>query len=457
VLTAHDIRKSFGAVTALDGVSIEASPGRIIGLLGPNGAGKTTLMRIILGITAPDAGEVRFDGRPFMSSDKERIGYLPEERGLYRKQTVEEVLLYLATLKGADPVVASREALRWLEYFGLADRRQDKVDTLSKGMAQKVQFVAAVVHDPDLVLFDEPFSGVDPVATDAMRAAILRLAEEGKTVLFSSHLMEQAERICHDVVIADQGRALAAGPLAAVTGRHGTHSIELEFEFDGDGAFFDTSPLVARVSRSARHLEIEPAPEVEPAADSASGTAPRPGRRPLRGEGAVAARGVRPPPRWARSHAGAERMKKFLLIARKELKMTAGNRGFTIVTLLGPFLIAAIGVLPALLIGNLDSADDLPQRRLAIVAEAGLTESLRAPLRAAQIEVVAGLDVAVAAVALSAGDVDGWIRIPSLDADEIELVASRAPDLRLIGTLESVIGAEIIRRRMLSGLASMPS
>ena len=202
------------------------------------------------------------DGRALMPSDKERLGYLPEERGLYRGQTVEEVLQYLAALKGMAPAAAADSALRWLEYFGLAERRADKVDALSKGMAQKVQVAAAVVHDPQVVLFDEPFSGVDPVATDDMRKAIQRLAAEGKIVLFSSHLMDQAERICHGVVIVDDGKVIATGPLSEVTGQYGRRTLEMEF--DGDLGFLERSALVARATRSARHVEVEPAADATP-------------------------------------------------------------------------------------------------------------------------------------------------------------------------------------------------
>ncbi len=254
MLEASSVSKRFGEVVALDQVSVSAAPGRIVGLLAPNGAGKTTLIRVVLGIIRADGGEVSLVGRPLVPADKERLGYLAEARGLYRTQTVERVLQYFALLKGMVPAAAAESALGWLEYFGLAERRGDKVDTLSKGMAQKVQFAATVVHDPQVVLFDEPFSGVDPVATDDMRAAIQRLAEQGKSVLFSSHLMDQAERICHDVVVVDNGRVLAAGPLAEVTGQYGRRSLEMEF--DGDAAFLERSPLAARAARSARHVEV---------------------------------------------------------------------------------------------------------------------------------------------------------------------------------------------------------
>ena len=428
MLEASSVSKRFGEVVALDQVSVSAAPGRILGLLGPNGAGKTTLIRVVLGIIRADGGEVSLDGRPLVPADKERLGYLAEARGLYRTQTVERVLQYFALLKGMAPAAAAESALGWLEYFGLAERRGDKVDTLSKGMAQKVQFAATVVHDPQVVLFDEPFSGVDPVATDDMRAAIQRLAEQGKSVLFSSHLMDQAECICHDVFVVDNGRVLAAGPLAEVTGQYGRRSLEMEF--DGDSRL----PRAVAAGGTCRSLG--------------------PSRRgdPFRGQVPVSARGVRATGRRRR---GVTRpnLRKLALIARKELKATAGNRSFTVVTLLGPFLIAAIGVLPALLVGDLDSGDDAAERRLAIVAgpairDLRLAETLAAPLAAARIQVRGLATEALAGEALTAGEVDAWLSIGDLEATTLDMVSEESPDLRFVRTVEAIVGAEIVRGRM---------
>ena len=231
-------------------------------MLGPNGAGKSTIIRMIMNILAPDSGQVLFDGRPLGEADKERIGYLPEERGLYQRQTVREVLTYLAALKGV-PAARSAAAIgAWLERFELADWRDRRVEQLSKGMAQKVQFIAAVVHDPAIVFFDEPFAGIDPVATDVLRAALMELAGAGKTVLFSTHLMEQAERICERVHIIDRGRTVIDGRLSEVKDRFGTGSIQVEV--DGDTGFLRGDPLVAGLTGYPNYVEIEPAEGVSP-------------------------------------------------------------------------------------------------------------------------------------------------------------------------------------------------
>ena len=200
----------------MDDVSFRAQPGEIFGLLGPNGAGKTTTIRMIMNLLTPDSGEVLFDGRPVEERDKNRIGFLPEERGLYRRQTVAEVLTYLAALKGVPKSQSAATIRSWLTRFDLADWHDQRVDRLSKGMAQKVQFIAAVVHDPEIIFFDEPFAGIDPVAIDILRAALVELARTGKTVLFSTHMMEQAERICERVHIIDQARTVLDGRLSEI-------------------------------------------------------------------------------------------------------------------------------------------------------------------------------------------------------------------------------------------------
>ena len=262
MIEVREVVKRYGDHLAVDGVSFRAQPGEIFGLLGPNGAGKSTIIRMIMNILAPDSGQVRFDGRPLTEADKERIGYLPEERGLYQRQTVREVLTYLAALKGV-PAARSAAAIgAWLERFELADWRDRRVEQLSKGMAQKVQFIAAVVHDPEIVFFDEPFAGIDPVATDVLRAALMELAGAGKTVLFSTHLMEQAERICERVHIIDRGRTVIDGRLSEVKDRFGAGSIQVEV--DGDTGFLRADPLVAGLTGYPNYVEIEPAEGVAP-------------------------------------------------------------------------------------------------------------------------------------------------------------------------------------------------
>jgi ABC-2 type transport system ATP-binding protein len=248
-IDVRGIRKLFGELAAVDGISFKAGEGRIFGLLGPNGAGKTTTIRIIMNILAPDEGSVLFDGRPIGRKDKDRIGYLPEERGLYRKMTVCDLLLYLASLKGASRAFCQPRIERWLERFELSDWKKRKVEELSKGMAQKVQFIATVLHEPQLVFLDEPFAGLDPVATEVLREAVLELARGGTTVLLSTHIMEQAERMCHELLIIDHGREVLSGTLERIKAAYGRGSVVVEF--DGD-------PQIIRRHRSVTDLIVYP-------------------------------------------------------------------------------------------------------------------------------------------------------------------------------------------------------
>ena len=194
-LQVLEIKKRYGSVQAVDGISLTASPGKIYGLLGPNGAGKTTTIRMIMNIIAPDEGQILFDGKPIRPGDKNRIGYLPEERGLYRRMVVNELLQYFASLKGGRRGYIQDRIDGWLERFDLSEWKMRKVEELSKGMSQKVQFIVSVLHDPDILVLDEPFAGLDPVSTEALRKAVLDLGKQGKTILFSTHIMEQAERM----------------------------------------------------------------------------------------------------------------------------------------------------------------------------------------------------------------------------------------------------------------------
>ena len=262
MVEVRDVLKRYGDHVAVGGVTFRAHAGEVFGLLGPNGAGKTTVIRMIMNILVPDAGRVLFDGRPIGIADQERIGYLPEERGLYPRQTVKKVLTYLASLKGVPPARSDAAIRSWLDRFELSDWADRRVEQLSKGMAQKVQFIAAVVHDPQILFFDEPFAGIDPVATDVLRAALVELAQAGKTVLFSTHLMEHAERICERIHILNHGRTVVDGRLAEVKDRFGTNSIQIEV--DGDAGFLRNHPLVADLIAYPNHVEIRPADGAAP-------------------------------------------------------------------------------------------------------------------------------------------------------------------------------------------------
>ena len=209
--------KRYAAHTALDGVSLGVRPGRIFGLLGPNGAGKTTLIRIINRITMPDEGEVLFDGHPIREEDVLRIGYLPEERGLYKKMKVGEQAVYLARLKGLDKATAVERLTEWFEKFEIMPWWNKKLEELSKGMQQKVQFVTTVLHRPDLLILDEPFSGFDPVNAELLKREILALKDAGHTIIFSTHNMNSVEEVCDDIALIDHSRVVLR-MLAAVDG-----------------------------------------------------------------------------------------------------------------------------------------------------------------------------------------------------------------------------------------------
>jgi ABC-2 type transport system ATP-binding protein len=213
VLEFDSAEKRFGQVAALAGCSFAARPGRLTGFLGPNGAGKTTAMRTVFGLVELDAGAVRWRGAPITADDRLRFGYMPEERGLYPRMRVREQLLYLGELCGGTSHDVGRIADRWLERLGLADRAADRLDTLSHGNQQRVQLIAALVNEPDLLVLDEPFSGLDPIAMGAMADLLAELAAAGATVLFSSHQLDLVEDLCEDVVIIDHGRIVLAGEL----------------------------------------------------------------------------------------------------------------------------------------------------------------------------------------------------------------------------------------------------
>jgi ABC-2 type transport system ATP-binding protein len=226
-LELRNLRKSFRDVRAVDGVSLAVPPGKIFGLLGPNGAGKTTTIRMIMDILAPDAGEVLIFGRHRRREDLERIGYLPEERGLYRKMGVLDHLAFLGELHGLRRRDALARAGRWLERLGLADWGKRKVEELSKGMAQKVQIAGTVLHEPELVILDEPFSGLDPINQGLFKDLLADYKRDGKTVVFSTHVMEQAERLCDEICLISRGRTVLAGELAAIKHERGANFYRL--------------------------------------------------------------------------------------------------------------------------------------------------------------------------------------------------------------------------------------
>ncbi len=227
LIQCKDVCKSFGEKVALDHVSVDIPKGKIFGLLGPNGAGKTTLIRIINRITIPNGGEVLFDGRPITQDDVEKIGYLPEERGLYRKMKVGEQALYFAQLKGMSSREAAKELKKWFVRFGIESWWNKKVEELSKGMAQKVQFITTVVHKPSLLILDEPFSGFDPVNAQLIREEILRLKDEGATIILSTHNMESVEELCDNIALINKSHVVITGGVDEIRRKYGNNNVEL--------------------------------------------------------------------------------------------------------------------------------------------------------------------------------------------------------------------------------------
>ena len=233
-LELRDVRKSYGKFVAVDGVSLQVPDGSIFGLLGPNGAGKTSTIRMIMDITAPDAGEIHFFGHPRSSEDLRRVGYLPEERGLYRKMGVAEHLLFLGEIRGLKHKEMAPRIEKWLDRVGLSQWRKAKIEELSKGMQQKVQLIGTVLHEPDLLLLDEPFSGLDPLNQELFKELLVEYRRQGKSVILSTHGMELAERMCDHIGLISRGRVVLTGELGAIKRRLGGNTFRLVAEGDLD-------------------------------------------------------------------------------------------------------------------------------------------------------------------------------------------------------------------------------
>ena len=235
-IEVNDVCKKYGNHVALSHVNLKVPDGSIYGLLGPNGAGKTSLIRIINRITHADSGEVLMHGRPMTDEDIRHIGYLPEERGLYKKMKVQDEIVYLARLRGLTKHDAMQRMGEWLERFDLGNWRDKKVEQLSKGMAQKVQFIATVIHRPPLLIFDEPFSGFDPVNTEQLTREILRLRDEGAAILFSTHNMSSVEEVCQEISLINHSEVVLQGRVDEIRHKYRTHQFRVQLE---DGQEFD--------------------------------------------------------------------------------------------------------------------------------------------------------------------------------------------------------------------------
>jgi len=253
-LELDHVTKAFDEFVAVDNLSFNISEGEIFGLLGPNGAGKTSTIRMMIGITVPDSGAVRIFGAPLSRDLLNRVGYLPEERGLYKKMKIMENLVFLARLKGISVAEANLRAQRWLERLELGEWSNAKIEELSKGMQQKVQFIAAVMHEPEFMILDEPFSGLDPASSLVLKDALLELKKQGKTILFSTHRMDTLERLCDSICLIDHGRSVLLGNLREIKASYGRSSIQIDYE--GELPLLGDRSLVAGSNDFGNYVEL---------------------------------------------------------------------------------------------------------------------------------------------------------------------------------------------------------
>lgn len=253
-LELDNVCKSFGPVRAVDGLSIRVPQGSVYGFLGPNGAGKTTTLRMVMDIIRPDRGDVRLLDRRGSTLPRQCVGYMPEERGLYRKMTVTRVLSYFGTLKGLAADDLKLRVPQWLERLSLTEHAGKKVEELSRGLHQKLQFAVTVINDPQLLILDEPFAGLDPVNQDILREIITGMRREGKTVLFSTHIMHEAEQLCDFLVLINRGKVVVDGSLATIRAGHQSNAVLIELE--GDSRFIATWPMVQQVKPDGPRLQV---------------------------------------------------------------------------------------------------------------------------------------------------------------------------------------------------------
>jgi ABC-2 type transport system ATP-binding protein len=254
VVELDHIGKRYEQKVAVADLSFQISPGMIFGLLGPNGAGKTSSIRMMIGITLPDSGTVRLFGEPFRRAHLRRIGYLPEERGLYGKMGVLDQLVFLGRLHGLGAMAAERSARAWCEKLEIAEVLQKKTEELSKGMQQKIQFIATLLHDPELIVMDEPFAGLDPINSNLLESALLDLRKAGKAILFSTHRMDQIEKMCDRICLVNQGREVLSGGMREIKSRYPRNRVAIEFE--GDGSFLE-DPSIAEIRDYGNHVELK--------------------------------------------------------------------------------------------------------------------------------------------------------------------------------------------------------
>lgn len=264
IVSVQSVEKRFNGNYAVRNLCFDVPEGAVYGLLGPNGAGKTTTLRMILQIILPDSGHVEIFGRPVDAATLGRVGYLPEERGLYKKMKVREILLFFAEIRGLARMEAAQRIDAWLERLEAADWGSKKIEELSKGMQQKIQFLAAVLHDPELIIFDEPFAGLDPLATALLKDVMVELSKSGKTIIFSTHRLEQVEKLCDRICLVNKAERVIEGPLGEIKRRFGKNTVQVEFE--GDGRFLEQSPFARAVDFYGNFAEVKLAEGADPQA-----------------------------------------------------------------------------------------------------------------------------------------------------------------------------------------------
>ncbi len=260
-ITLENVTKSYDSITAVSAINLHVRQGAILGLLGPNGAGKTTTIRMVMNILVPDEGSIQVFGQPVSDGTRDLIGYLPEERGLYPRMRVREVIVFLAALHGLSEAEADRRAREWLAKLGLAEWSEKKLVDLSKGMQQKVQFITAVIHKPPLVILDEPFSGLDPVNAATVEEIMLEMRANGSTIVLSTHRMEQVERMCDSICLIDKGHNVLDGELRAIKQSYGRNTLHIEFT--GTDAFLK-HPAIINLTRLGNGVEAKLNPGADP-------------------------------------------------------------------------------------------------------------------------------------------------------------------------------------------------
>ena len=263
-LTLEHVNKSFGQLHVIKDLSMEVKEGSIFGFLGPNGAGKTTTMRMILDIIRPDSGSITWNGKDVREIPRHNLGYLPEERGLYPKVKVQDQLVFLARLNGLSKSAALEQLDEWLERFQIPQYRNVKVEELSKGNQQKIQFLATILHDPLILIMDEPFSGLDPVNANLLKEALLEMHRRGKTMIFSTHQLEQVEELCEDVVIIDQGQTIIRGSVREVKRQQGRNVVRLKLDNDPEALWLDTLEGVQVTKRRQDYIEMNIQSDLNP-------------------------------------------------------------------------------------------------------------------------------------------------------------------------------------------------